>query len=195
MNDQVAIKCQKCLRDFDVARLKLSAHWGKKVEIKCKHCKQPNQLNVNALLMSGKSVSNSAGESNVDFTIHLNPSDTIKGIAKLLVVPNEYNNAQAFLLKEGENLIGRQSAKDSEIKNKIGLLTNDTKLSRIHCQITVMEKPDKTYRYVLEDMGSLNGTHIEVKTGMKKLEKNEKIVIQVGDIVSLGYRTKIKLSL
>ena len=58
-----------------------------------------------------------------------------------------------------------------------------------------MEKPDKTYRYVLEDMGSLNGTHIEVKTGMKKLEKNEKIVIQVGDIVSLGYRTKIKLSL
>jgi len=195
MNDQVIIKCQKCLRDFDVARFKLSVHWGKKVEIKCKHCKQPNQLNINAVLMSGKSISNSGGESNVDFTIHLNPNDAIKGIAKLLVIPNEYNNAQTFLLKEGENLIGRQTGKDSEIANKIGLLTNDTKLSRIHCQIIVMEKADKTFRYILTDMGSLNGTHIEVKSAMKKLEINEKIVIQVGDIVSLGYRTKIKLSL
>ncbi len=195
MNDHIAIKCQRCLKDFDVARLKLSAHWGKKVEIKCKHCKQPNQVNVNALLMSGKPISNSGGDSNADFTIHLNPSDAIKDVAKLLVIPNDYNHAQTFQLKEGENVIGRQSGQDSEIVNKIGIVTNDTKLSRIHCQITVMVKPDKTYRYVIEDMGSLNGTHIEVKSGMKKLEINEKIVIQVGDTVSLGYRTKIKLSL
>lgn len=195
MNDHIAIKCQRCLKDFDVARLKLSAHWGKKVEIKCKHCKQPNQVNVNALLMSGKPISNSGGDSNADFTIHLNPSDAIKDVAKLLVIPNDYNHAQTFQLKEGENVIGRQSGQDSEIVNKIGIVTNDTKLSRIHCQITVMVKPDKTYRYVIEDMGSLNGTHIEVNSGMKKLEINEKIVIQVGDTVSLGYRTKIKLSL
>lgn len=195
MNDHITIKCEKCSKTFDVARLKLSPLWGKKIDISCKHCQHYNRMEVNAVLMSGKNSATSGNEPQMEHTIHLNPNDKSFHVAKLHVIANEYNKAQSFILKEGDYLIGRQTDDDAGLPNKLRIMTEDTKMSRSHCQITVVQKADMTYRYILTDLGSLNGTHLDTSSGNKKLESNEKIVIHPGDIVGLGYRTKIKLLL
>ncbi|MBK8633368.1 MAG: FHA domain-containing protein [Saprospiraceae bacterium] len=145
--------------------------------------------------MSGKTHSASEAEPKTEFTIHINPNDKSLQIAKLHVIANENNRAQSFFLEEGEYLIGRQSDDDLSVVNKIRIVTEDTKMSRSHCQISVVMKADKTYRYILTDLGSLNGTHLETTSGTKKLDKNEKVIIQLGDIVGLGYRTQIKIEI
>lgn len=193
MNDHVNIQCQKCKKTFNVARLKLSLHWGKKICVPCKYCNHNNFMEVNAALMAGKPPIEHKDQPETDYTIHLNPNDKTFQIATLHVIGNEYNKAQSFVLEEAEYLIGRQSDDDAGTPNKIRIVTEDTKMSRSHCQITVVRKPDQSYRYILTDLGSLNGTHIQTAMGTKKLEKNEKIAVQLGDIVGLGYRSQIKL--
>lgn len=196
MNDQVTIKCKHCSKNFEWNKLKLAPLWGKTVRLKCKQCKQDNQLIINADLMSGKKISAVADlvtDPVTEYSIHARQNDKSLQVAKLHVIENEYNRTQSFVLKEGDYIIGRQSDDDASMSNKIRIVTEDTKMSRSHCQLSVAQKADQSYRYILTDLGSLNGTHLETAMGNKKLEKNERIVVQLGDIVGLGYRTQIKL--
>jgi pSer/pThr/pTyr-binding forkhead associated (FHA) protein len=197
MNDDIIIKCQSCKKTFDVARIKLSQHWGKKVGIKCKHCKHLNRLTINAALMSGKPLFEHelpATDPITEYTLDIKPNDAKYKLATLHVIANEFNFAQVFLLKEGVFIIGRKTD-DDYLDNKLRIITKDNKMSRKHCQLTVEKKSDMTFRYVLTDLDSVNGTHLEKNNVRKKLEKNEKIVLQIGDIIGLGYQSQIKLML
>lgn len=195
MNDHVTIKCNHCSKNFEWDRLKLAPHWGKRVRLKCKLCKCPNEVNVNAELMAGKTSPGLNANPATEYTIHISPNDKGLQIAKLIVIENEFSKAQSFDLKEGEYIIGRQSDNDAEIPNKIRIVTDDVRMSRSHCQINVVRKADQSYRYILTDLDSLNGTHVETAMGSKKLEKNEKIVVHPGNVVGLGLRTQIRLEL
>jgi len=197
MSDQVVvIKCKHCSKNSEYNRVKLATMWGSTVDITCKICKQQNRLTVNAVLMSGKTpVENKVTDPITEILEKDKPNIQSYQIAKLHVLAGENTSAQSFELKEGEQIVGRQSADDIGIVNKIRIITNDTKMSRSHCQITVTKKADNSYQYVLSDLESANGTHVQNALGSKKLEINEKVVIQVGDIVGLGYRTQIKLDI
>jgi hypothetical protein len=196
MNDQVTIKCKHCSKNFEWNKLKLAPLWGKTVKLKCKHCKQYNQVVINADLMSGKknsAVADLVTDPVTEYSIHAKQNIKSLQLAKLHVIENEYTRTQSFVLKEGDYIIGRQSDDDASMSNKIRIVTEDIKMSRSHCQLSVVQKADQSYRYILTDLGSLNGTHLETAMGNKKLEKNERIVVQLGDVVGLGYRTQIKL--
>lgn len=196
MSDQVTIKCKHCSKSFDWNRLKLAENWGKTVELRCKVCNQINRLMINADLMAGKTaVKNEETDPATEFLNNNISSNKSFQIAKLHILASENTKAQSFSLKEGEQIVGRRSDDDINIDNKIRIDTQDIKMSRSHCQITVTKKADNTYRYILSDLGSANGTHVENAFGSKKVENNEKVVIQLGDIVGLGYRTQVKLDI
>ena len=188
----ITLTCGQCSKKFDVARLQLSTHWGKKIKVKCRYCQYLNPVEVNSNLMAGIPKFR-FDEMPTEHTINVFPAETHIQIAGLLVLENEHNQRQTYKLKKGENIIGRQSDDDSAILNKIRIITDDTKMSRSHCQITVVQKADNTFKYILSDLGSLNGTFIEDIKGSKKLEGKEQLVIQPNDIIGLGFRTKVKL--
>ena len=189
---QITIKCSTCGKDNTYSRIKLSQYWDKKVMIKCAHCGFSHEIIVNQALMAGK-----LKERNVhppdDPTIVLQPNNPQIKLASLHILDCEYNKHQIFQLTKGDFVIGRETKDDIHIINKFRIQTHDTKMSRSHCQISVTKRPDLTYRYILSDLGSLNGTFYFTEERSKRLEPNEKIIINPGDIIGLGNQSKIKL--
>jgi len=99
---------------------------------------------------------------------------------RLLVVSKDSNGAEVkmqFNLKDGINLIGRKSNTPSA-----DILLEDPYISRMHLSITVEKKDSKTY-FIMEDLGSSNGTF---DNNGKRLDSGKKYPLPPGTSYKIG---------
>jgi hypothetical protein len=113
-----------------------------------------------------------------------------------LVVHDEYTKTRTYLLQEGINRIGRHSDDGMENRN-ISIVTEDTYMSRYHCDIEVRRHPrTQKIEYLITDKAygpkkqSTNGTYINASR--RRLTNTEEMALQDGDTVQVG-ATKLVL--
>jgi len=188
----IVIRCTHCHKDNAYNKTSLSPYLNQSIGLRCRHCNESPKVAITLELLNGKP----------KVTIDSQPTDPTIGmqinvsnfkLATVHVLEGEHTRHQVLHLTEGDNIIGRKSDDDTAIKNKLRIETDDTKMSRTHCQITVQKRQDGTYRYILSDTESLNGTYYQTEDQERKIEKGEKIKVQPGDTIGLGYRSKIKI--
>lgn len=102
----------------------------------------------------------------------------------IVVLENVFCVRQSIPLMLGENLFGRRSM-GTEINAPID--TADMSMDRRHCIVDVTEKPNGEIVYTVQDCESLVGTFVMNDI----LQKNERRVIQDGEIITLGATTLI----
>lgn len=96
-----------------------------------------------------------------------------------LCIKNSNEGEISFPLKEGVNIIGRNS-KTSNATIKI--LTDDRSMSREHARIEVVPDFKGGYRHFLSDFGSKNHTfHND-----NQLNKGDSVILQPGDFIVIG---------
>jgi hypothetical protein len=196
----VKILCRHCNKLFGYPRIRLSQYWHRDVSISCMYCKIRNVIQVNESLMSGKvekkidDIPSGLGETIIINRNAVNNQSPIDfRLAKIQVISSEHHDAQDLELREGINIIGRYTEGDKQNKFKRYILTEDNRMSRSHCQILVEKKTDGSFKYILSDMQSLNKTFIYLQELVKNIENGEKIVVEPGVTIGLGYRSKVKL--
>ena len=99
-----------------------------------------------------------------------------------LVLSLGKNKGREFVLKEGENLVGRCDP-DSEESLAIDLDEEDVdaKVSRQHAVLIV-----EGGRVYVEDLGSLNGTFVMKGTEAQQLESGARVELEPGSEVVFG---------
>lgn len=192
MEKEIKLTCEHCKKEYQYSRLTLSKYWGKKIAIKCKHCQARNVVTIDQEFMTGVK----KPQKTDDFTLILGgqvPSVNDYKLGKLQVLQSQYSENQILNLKIGDNVIGRKANSDISDSNKVGISTNDTTISRSHCLITVLKMDDGMYKYILSDLGSANGTFYFYDGNEKRLDREEKIYIELGNDIGLGHRSKVKI--
>jgi len=105
-----------------------------------------------------------------------------------LIVHDENTRQQTFTLRPGPNLVGRLDLKPSNELN-VGIETNDRYMSRNHFRVQVdfdsLDRP----KFILQDLGSTNGTFLNGNKDRRVCEDYVPILSD-GDTIQAG-RTKI----
>jgi hypothetical protein len=107
--------------------------------------------------------------------------DTPEGFGWLMV-HDENTPKQTFDLRLGINTIGRKKS----IPVDVPIETADAYMSKNHCSITVVLRPNQTLAYILKDIGSKNGTYLNGT----KLKADDMLYLQDGNTIQIG-RTKV----
>lgn len=177
------IICKGCNTPIPLRVELLQKYAGKLVSIKCPSC--------------GNIVKFKARAANPDIKIH-DPSaeDTVIGsntpkavntniIGMLKIVSNEYATSQTFSIPSGKSIIGRLSQAVNAAKPNIGVITNDTYMSKLHCMIEMEEQKDGNYKYILSNYQGKNGTFL----GDTKLNASDAFYLNDGDSFKIGRTT------
>jgi len=104
-----------------------------------------------------------------------------------IVVHDEHTNTQTYALQLGKNTIGRKANKPANVL----IETADKYMSRNHCVIEAVQGRDQSYKFVLYDIGSTNGTYVNAKV-RSRLGTSDEVYIKDGDTIQIG-RTKVVL--
>lgn len=178
----IGIPCPFCGTTKQMSQTKLSAYYGKTIEVPCENptCKKPIGVRVDAALFNQEKGKQNASNSTNQrrFQTELIDEDTPINSTELLqlnVIRNEWTAAQTIQLAEGENIIGRNA--NSASPNKREVMTADKIMSRNHFKITI-EKSKDTYYFFLKDMDSTNGTKLDNESiggNEVQLQKNQTI--------------------
>ena len=114
----------------------------------------------------------------------------MESIGKLHVKKNDAI-VSSFELKLGENIIGRPSKE----KPSTIIIEGDDKLSRQHFIIQVNQNEDGTFKYLLRDNDSLNGTQRISGKKKKTLNDNEEIQLLNEDVIIAGEKLFFELEI
>ncbi len=99
---------------------------------------------------------------------------------KLTVLQNEFHAEYTFALKEGNQSIGRKSL---NAKSELQIQTNDTTMSRSHCQIIGQKsKNGASLEFVLKDYNSTNKVYLN---GVQ-LGSGQEAYLSHGDHIKIG---------
>ncbi len=184
------LRCPKCQKITEVNKEKLRPYSGQKVTITCGEtsCKCKFQITVPAFAppppdskyeptyvepKSGSSVSEDNKGTDKQAKILS---------ARLSVLKNDKTAPQSFVLHEGINIIGRLSKHAGDYVPDIKIVTNDTFISKKHCQITMVKNRNNGIDCILKDAGSANGTYLN----NTKLSKEDEIFLGDADTILIG---------
>lgn len=183
---KVSVKCTHCgkLLAFEATE----QMYGKTVTITCSNPSCRNKMNIE---LRPKEV-HVPSQPNKDETEVGNETQIGAGVKKDLtlcldVLPNEFTQAQRFMLNAEYNTIGRRNSSGPEYKPDVEIATTDKTVSRIHAVI----QKRRNGMYALKNLKGLNGTFIN----KKPLEIGQEIYVGNGDIISLGNHLSIKVTL
>lgn len=202
-NDHQIVRCPAC-KFSDTVNQFSTLHTKKVV---CTHCKAiltiGNTTTTQQLLTCPNCKNKDRVANYAEYVAPVNLSltqlptqiGTLNGLMKLgclriVSVPEVADNAgpisksEIIKLRKGLNLIGKQTP-NSECS--IQLNTNDEYMSRKHCKIDLVVKPDGCFEHLLSDAGSTNGT----KHNGIKINNNDVIVLKNNDVITVG-RTQLR---
>ena len=184
--DKLNVKCSKCGKTMQLSVETLLPYSGKLVKITCRNpeCKTQQKLQVPVFKKNNtETVIESAPtiiETNIE---NVNQTGANKK-AILLVLQNSKTEAQSFSIDNGIYTIGRLVNKPGVYVPDIAIRTQDTYISKKHCQITVVTNNKGTKEYILKDAGSTNGTFFN--STVKALDKNDEVFLNHADTILLG---------
>lgn len=184
------IQCSLCKKTMLIDVKLLMPYSGKAIKINCQNpaCKKQLKLTVPVFKSAQSAAMNKTViESNktvMETKIEKAQNDTIHKKAVLNVLKNEKTEAQTFQLDNGLYTLGRYVNKPGVYVPDIAIKTNDTFISKKHCQITVLTNKSGGKDYILRDAGSTNGTFFNNAT--KALEKNDEVYLSHSDTIMLG---------
>lgn len=169
------ILCPKCENYvvFDETQYKP----GEPIVLVCNHCTK--QFTIRLRKPASQTADTNTCRENIP---GLQQKD--EGFGYITVIENAFGYKQELPLSLGDNIIGRQS-KDCEIQ--VPIITGDPSMGRNHCILNVKYDKDGRLIYTVRDFPSLTGTFI----GNKCLGKKEQIVLDNGDVITIGATTFI----
>lgn len=91
---------------------------------------------------------------------------------------------QTFQLEEGRNTIGRSSSKHEA---KIGFVTEDKSMSRLHCQIEAVRLKSGKVKAIISDVRSIGKIAKKpLRVEDEPLYPEDRIVLANGDFIQMG---------
>lgn len=115
----------------------------------------------------------------------------MESIGTLHVKKNNTEIINSYKLELGENIIGRPSKENPSTIE----IDGDTKLSRQHFIIKVNKDEDGTFKYLLRDNNSTNGTQIISDEQNRTLINNEEIRLENKDVIKAGEKFLFELEI
>lgn len=187
--DKIQIKCGHCGKTMLIDKQILLPYSGKSIQINCLNpdCKQPQKLAVPEFKMSNPTDNKTAIESNKTImeTKAVNADNgSVNKVATLNILKNAKTEAQTFQLDIGTYVVGRYVNKPGVFVPDIAIKTNDSFISKKHCQITVLSNRQGGKDYILRDAGSANGTFFN--STIKPLDANDEVYLNNADTIILG---------
>ena len=155
---------------------------GKRLQVRCPKCGT-----ISGVVIPAEPVK-SAPVANKTLVINQELSETQRNqaVGRLDVEVPAGQPPQLLQLKEGRNVLGRQStSKPADIM----INTLDTYMRRRHAVIDVFRRHDGCFQYVVSDCGYNNGTFINE---VRRLTEHDQIFLKNGDCLRLG-KTKLYL--
>lgn len=184
----IKIPCPYCGKEALVQSNVLIPKFGKTVKLECKNtsCGKLFSITINEEFAAKVNLFShlSVGTKTV---IEI-PKDKEKNTVNNAFLKNG-DSGESYKLSEGINVIGRQSLIAKE--QTLGIITDDTTMSRIHCEI-VVNKNSTGLELILSDKKSKNRTYLNDDKEM--IKQNEKIFLNDGDCLLLG-QTKIYIQI
>lgn len=168
----VHFTCQHCGKDFSYPKYELSAHLGKRVQMKCKQCGGRNKAQITLALLKGEQESKTElfqGET----------KDRALDISKLVVQNEPMAKDSELQLPFGKTILGRKT--DNAPDNKVVISNDDKTVSRNHCQIEKLKEANQVL-FTIKDLQSANGTFINDEP----LQKEDEVYLMPGDIITIG---------
>lgn len=161
---------------------------GKPIVLVCNHCTK--QFSIRLKPRQEKKSDNDVQPSAIspltvneeNGNLELRQQD--EGFGHITVIENTFGYKQELPLSLGDNIIGRQSKGNAV---QVPIITGDPSMGRNHCVIHVKRNRQGELVYSLRDFPSLTGTFI----GNKCLGKKEQMVLNNGDVVTIGATTFI----
>jgi len=170
--DTITVLCKECNKKSKVEFQQDLC--GKKITFRCKKCKAPITMKF----------PESMGRNDITF-VTTNNSRILSG-ASILIMGSQKGNEELFDLKEGEQIIGRKSAKKFP---EIPIETKDSSVSRLHCVISGFRNSKGELEYTIRDNKSKNGVLLN---GLKLSEYDE-VYLKSNDEIYLG-QMKVKFT-
>lgn len=99
---------------------------------------------------------------------------------RLEVVENRFAYGSEFVLRMGENRIGRYNDKYTALE--VAIRTTDPSMDRFHCTLIAEKTTSGGFNFFLIDNNSLTGTFVNTR----EIEQGEKCLLQSGDVITLG---------
>ncbi len=187
--DKISIKCSQCGKTMQIDKQILLPYSGKSIRINCLNpaCKQPQKLAVPDLKKPDSVSNKTVIEQNktvIETKVENEKNESGIKTATLNVLKNAKTEAQSFQLNSGLYTLGRYVNKPGVFVPDIAIRTNDTFISKKHCQITVLTNEQGSKEYILRDAGSTNGTFFN--SAVKPLESNDEVYLNHADTIILG---------
>ncbi|GBU07013.1 hypothetical protein AwDysgo_03440 [Bacteroidales bacterium] len=164
----ISIRCPNCAIGLKVDESKLPSHLE---SFNCPKCKKP--IPVSLLSSSDSSVQNDPD------TVLLSAASMPQKTGRLLVLDGATSQAQTINLREGINIIGRQTATSD---NPTAINTSDKLMSREHLLIEIKKDGKDNFIHQLSDNKSKNKTLYKGTY----LDSEEVVVLQDGDQIQIG---------
>jgi diguanylate cyclase (GGDEF)-like protein len=119
------------------------------------------------------------------FDIPTHESQKIEHTIILTIIGgNEIDFGKHFLLKKSKTLLGRDNTNDISLY--------DEKISKVHCEITVIKSSQGIEQIILKDLDSTNGTYVNSEM-IKQITLNAGDKIQIGDtVLNLSYNDELE---
>lgn len=160
---------------------------GKPIVLVCNHCTKQFSIRLKVRTEKQTAPAQATGVastavSSEDGNLEVRQQD--EGFGHITVIENNFGYKQELPLTLGDNIIGRQS-KGNPIQ--VPVITGDPSMGRNHCIINVKRNKQGELVYSLRDFPSLTGTFI----GNKCLGKKEQVILNNGDVVTIGATTFI----
>lgn len=174
----IHLRCSVCHQEGAYSKNELAKHLDKRINITCKHCKEKFEIAVDHDLLTGRKPK--TNNANDDAS---KPYLAIDKLARLIIVASEEHKVigHQIILEKGENILGRKSHQGTH-PNKRAIPVKDRNMGRLHCILEVIINPDKTYRYVLKDNNSCNGTLLRDT----ELDEYAEKYMALGDVIQMG---------
>lgn len=184
--DKLNVKCSKCGKTMQLSVETLLPYSGKLVKITCRNpeCKTQQKLQVPVFKKNNTETVIESAPTIIETNIENVNQNGANKKAILLVLQNSKTEAQSFSIDNGIYTIGRLVNKPGVYVPDIAIRTQDTYISKKHCQITVVTNNKGTKEYILKDAGSTNGTFFN--STVKALDKNDEVFLNHADTILLG---------
>ena len=165
------IRCPKCDEAITFDETQYEA--GRVLVFECPECHKQFKIRIPQPKLSTESLTNTGDE-----------EKEMPVLGRLVVLENAFHFKQEVMLREGENVIGRQ-VKGSSINAPIK--TVDPSVDTTHCIITVKSQPNCTAKFILRDATSNTGTFYQNEI----LGSKDRVNLSEGDIITIGATTMI----
>jgi diguanylate cyclase (GGDEF)-like protein len=97
---------------------------------------------------------------------------------------NEINFGKHFLLEKNKILLGRDDRNDIAI--------NDDKISKVHCEISIMKSSQGIVKIIIKDLDSTTGTYVNSQK-IEQITLHAGAKIQIGaTVLSLSYNDELE---